>query len=89
MARINENPARRDTTSTPALVDIAAIETGALGVSCHGKRAWLDDVLADGQRVEMVAPIRADAKAARMQRVSADPARRKARFGSARRRTAP
>ena len=62
---------------------ITRIEAGALGLSCHGRRAWLDDSLADGARVEMVEPIHADAKAARRQRVAADQARRRTRFGSA------
>lgn len=61
---------------------IARIESGALGLSCHGKRAWLDDTLADDSRVEMVEPIHADAKAARRQRVAAERARSRARFGS-------
>ena len=62
---------------------IAAVESGALGLSCHGKRAWLDDVPSDGGRVELVAPIRADAKALRAQRVADDRARRRTRFGQA------
>lgn len=60
---------------------ITRIESGGLGLACHGKRAWLEDVLPDGARVEVVEPIRVDAKAARMQRVAADRARRRARFG--------
>ncbi|MEO6269497.1 MAG: RnfH family protein [Lautropia sp.] len=62
-----------------AIVDI---EAARLGLSCHGRRAWLDQLLADADRVEIVAPIRADAKAARTRRVAADRARRKLRFGS-------
>jgi putative ubiquitin-RnfH superfamily antitoxin RatB of RatAB toxin-antitoxin module len=61
---------------------IAGIESGMLGLSCHGKRAWLDDRLVDGDRVEMIQPIRADAKAARVQRVATDRARRRARPGA-------
>ena len=60
---------------------IAAVEAGLLGLSSHGKRVWLDDPVADGARLELVAPIRADAKAARSLRVAADRARRKTRFG--------
>ena len=56
---------------------IARIETGAAGLACHGKRAWLDDILEDGGRVEVVEPINADAKAARAERVAADRARRR------------
>ncbi len=61
---------------------ITDIDASRLGLSCHGRRAWLDQVLADADRVEIVAPIRADAKAARARRVAADRARRKLRFGS-------
>lgn len=61
---------------------IERIEAGALGLSCHGKRAWLDDILADQSRVEMVEPIQADAKAARVRRVAEDRRRRSTRFGS-------
>ncbi len=59
----------------------AAIAAGSLGLAVHGRRAWLDDILADGNRVEIVAPIDADAKAARAERVAADRNRRRARFG--------
>lgn len=60
----------------------AAIAAGRLGLAVYGKRAWLDDILADGSRVEVVAPIAADAKAARAARVAADRSRRRSRFGS-------
>lgn len=60
---------------------ITRINSGELGLSCHGKRAWLDDILADGSRVEMVEPIQADAKAQRARRVAEDRRRRSARFG--------
>jgi putative ubiquitin-RnfH superfamily antitoxin RatB of RatAB toxin-antitoxin module len=63
---------------------VAAIESGALGLALHGRRAWLDDVLEDGSRVEAVAPIATDAKAARAQKVAAERARRKSSFGAAR-----
>ena len=53
------------------------ITAGSLGLSCHGRRAWLDDRLVDGTRVEMVLPVRADARAARRQRVAADRAGRR------------
>ena len=52
------------------------IAAGTLGLSCHGRRAWLDDRLVDGARVEMVLPVRADARAARRQRVAAERAKR-------------
>ncbi len=52
------------------------IAAGTLGLSCHGRRAWLDDPLVDGARVEMVLPVRADARAARRQRVTVQRAER-------------
>jgi putative ubiquitin-RnfH superfamily antitoxin RatB of RatAB toxin-antitoxin module len=55
---------------------IARIESGDLGLASHGKRAWLDDQLAEGARIEVVAPITTDAKAARVARVAADRRRR-------------
>jgi putative ubiquitin-RnfH superfamily antitoxin RatB of RatAB toxin-antitoxin module len=61
-----------------------AIEAGRLGLAIYGKRAWLDDILVDGSRVEMTAPILADAKAARMVRAAADRGRRRTRLSSAR-----
>lgn len=59
-----------------------AIEGGRLGLAIYGKRAWLDDILADGDRVEVLAPILADAKAARVARVAADRSRRRDRLSS-------
>jgi putative ubiquitin-RnfH superfamily antitoxin RatB of RatAB toxin-antitoxin module len=55
---------------------VDAIESGNLGLAVYGKRAWLDDILVDGWRVEVVAPIEADAKAARVARAAADRSRR-------------
>ncbi len=52
------------------------IAAGTLGLSCHGRRAWLDDPLVDDARVEMLLPVRADARAERRQRVAAERARR-------------
>ncbi len=63
---------------------LALIESGARGLAVHGQKAWLDDVLRDGSRVEVVARVNADAKAARAERVAADRAGRKSRFGAAR-----
>ena len=57
------------------------VEDGRLGLAVHGKRAWLDDILPDGSRVEVLAPIQADAKADRRARVAAD---RRRRLSSAR-----
>lgn len=61
---------------------IAQIEAGELGLACYGRRAWLDDILAEGVRVEIVRAIHADAKASRAERVAEDRRRRRARFGS-------
>ncbi len=63
---------------------VERIDSGRLGLSLHGKRAWLDDVLPDGSRVEVLAPIEADAKAARVARAAADRSRRRNRVSSAR-----
>lgn len=60
------------------------IDSGRLGLAVYGKRAWLDDVLLDGSRIEVVAPIEADAKAARVARAAADRRRRRGGFSSAR-----
>lgn len=50
---------------------VAAVEARAYGLARHGRRAWLDDLLADGDRIELVRPIVADARAARFARVAA------------------
>jgi putative ubiquitin-RnfH superfamily antitoxin RatB of RatAB toxin-antitoxin module len=55
---------------------IGRVEVGTVGLARHGRRAWLDDVLLDGDRVELVEPINADAKAARAERVATDRSRR-------------
>jgi putative ubiquitin-RnfH superfamily antitoxin RatB of RatAB toxin-antitoxin module len=61
---------------------IAQIEAGQLGLACHGRRAWLDDILGEGVRVEIVEAIHADAKASRAERVAEDRRRRQSRFGA-------
>ncbi len=63
---------------------LEGIENGRLGLSVYGKRAWLDDILVDGSRIEVVAPIQADAKAARVARAAADRGRRRSRLSSGR-----
>ena len=55
---------------------IPAIETKALGLSRFGRRAWLDDPLRPDDRVEVLCPILADAKAARFARVAKSRAER-------------
>ena len=53
-----------------------AIEAKALGLSRFGRRAWLDDPLRPDDRVEVLCPILADAKAARFARVAKSRAER-------------
>lgn len=60
---------------------VAAIEQKARGLSCHGRRAWLDDPLRHNDRIEVLMPILADARQARFERV----ARSRARQGGRRR----
>ena len=55
---------------------VQAIETKALGLSRFGRRAWLDDPLRPDDRVEVLCPILADAKAARFARVAKSRAER-------------
>lgn len=63
---------------------VERIAGGRLGLAVYGKRAWLDDILLDGSRVEVLAPIDADAKAARVARAAADRNRRRNRISSVR-----
>ncbi|MDO4233025.1 MAG: RnfH family protein [Lautropia sp.] len=51
------------------------IEARHRGLSRFGKRAWLDDPLQPDDRIEIMLPILADAKAARFQRVAQTRAR--------------
>ena len=55
---------------------VPAIEAKALGLSRFGRRAWLDDPLRPDDRVEVLCPILADAKAARFARVAKSRAER-------------
>lgn len=55
---------------------VQAIEARALGLSRFGRRAWLDDPLRPNDRVEVLCPILADAKAARFARVAKSRAER-------------
>ncbi|WP_455226659.1 RnfH family protein [Lautropia mirabilis] len=55
---------------------VQAIEAKALGLSRFGRRAWLDDPLRPNDRVEVLCPILADAKAARFARVAKSRAER-------------
>jgi putative ubiquitin-RnfH superfamily antitoxin RatB of RatAB toxin-antitoxin module len=49
----------------------AAEALAALAVGLHGRRCGLDDVLEDGDRVELYAPLRVDPKQARRLRARA------------------
>ena len=55
---------------------VQAIEAKALGLSRFGRRAWLDDPLRPDDRVEVLCPILADARAARFARVAKSRAER-------------
>lgn len=55
---------------------VQAIEAKVLGLSRFGRRAWLDDPLRPDDRVEVLCPILADAKAARFARVAKSRAER-------------
>ncbi len=55
---------------------VQSIETKALGLSRFGRRAWLDDPLRPDDRVEVLCPILADARAARFARVAKSRAER-------------
>ena len=55
---------------------VQAIEAKALGLSRFGRCAWLDDPLRPDDRVEVLCPILADAKAARFARVAKSRAER-------------
>jgi putative ubiquitin-RnfH superfamily antitoxin RatB of RatAB toxin-antitoxin module len=69
-------------TGQQALVE--RIAGARSGLAVFGKRAWLDDILLDGSRVEVIAPVEADAKAARVARAAADRNRRRSRISSVR-----
>ena len=83
--RVSEGTTIRGLLSATGLGNVLeGIESGRLGLSVYGKRAWLDDILVDGSRIEVVAPIQADAKAARVARAAADRGRRRTRISSVR-----
>jgi putative ubiquitin-RnfH superfamily antitoxin RatB of RatAB toxin-antitoxin module len=71
-----------DAVARSALVAGLALEPGRLGFAIHGQQARPDTPLRDGDRVEILLPLRVDPKAARRLR-----ARRPARGPSAGRRT--
>jgi putative ubiquitin-RnfH superfamily antitoxin RatB of RatAB toxin-antitoxin module len=67
-----------------ALVPGLGLEPAALGFALHGQQARPDTPLREGDRVEILLPLRVDPKTARRQR-----ARRPARGPAAERRTGP
>ena len=49
---------------------VAAIDARQLGLARFGRRAWLDDPVQPDDRIEILQPLVADAKAARFARVA-------------------
>lgn len=49
---------------------VAAIDARQLGLARFGRRAWLDDPVQPDDRIEVLQPLVADAKAARFARVA-------------------
>ena len=68
--------------SQAAAVLIAAIEQKTRGLSRFGRRAWLDDPLQPDDRIEILCPVVADVKAARIERVTKARAARNQRPGN-------
>lgn len=68
---------------------IADIDARQRGLSRFGKRAWLDDPLLADDRIEIMLPILADAKAARFERVARARAEKADKKGHRNRRPAP
>lgn len=50
----------------------AAAEAGTIGLALHGRRGRLTQPLAEGDRLELLGPITADPKSARLARVQRD-----------------
>lgn len=68
---------------------IADIDTRQRGLSRFGKRAWLDDPLHADDRIEIMLPVLADAKAARFERVARARAAKADKKGKRNRRPRP
>lgn len=68
---------------------VADIDARQRGLSRFGKRAWLDDPLLPDDRIEIMLPIQADAKAARFERVARARAAKADKMGHRSRRPAP
>jgi putative ubiquitin-RnfH superfamily antitoxin RatB of RatAB toxin-antitoxin module len=63
----------REAIEQSGLVAAYALDVAALGIAIFGRRASLDTVLADGDRVELVRALPADPKEARRRRALAKP----------------
>jgi putative ubiquitin-RnfH superfamily antitoxin RatB of RatAB toxin-antitoxin module len=63
----------RDAIARSGLVTAYALDPGALGVAVFGRRATLDTVLANGDRVEITRALAVDAKEARRRRAQSAP----------------
>lgn len=63
-----------DAVSAAGLVAQYALDPSTLRFAVHGARAEVGTVLTDGDRVEMLGPLKADPKVARARRARAGPA---------------
>jgi len=73
-----------DAVERSALVGALGLDPGTLGLAIHGQQARADTPLRDGDRVELLLPLRVDPKAARRLR-----ARRRGATPGGGRRTGP
>jgi uncharacterized protein len=76
----------RDAIERSGIVARLGAQAARLACALHGRRVSLDALLAEGDRVELLRPLAADAMTARRQRAEAHPlprpaARRKRRAG--------
>jgi len=76
----------RDALERSGILARLGTDAGRLAYALHGRRVTMDAVVAEGDRVELLRPLVADAKTARRQRAAEHPlprppARRKQRAG--------
>jgi uncharacterized protein len=69
-----------DAVTRSAIIESLQIDAAALRFAIFGQRATPGTLLADGDRIELTRPLRADAKAARRARANATPRDAKSRF---------
>jgi uncharacterized protein len=62
-----------DAVAASGLVERLALTPAALGFAIHGQRATADTPVADGDRIELTRPLRADPKQARRTRAARHP----------------